>query len=1475
MTSNRTNGSSPATTEVDLSHCCALLNVHEAREPWLHKLLTDSMMEDRCPLPTYWARKQDKSTGKIYFAHLTEKRSSWEHPYHDMFKRLVSFVRQSIWQQHKDVSSIQKACDEELRRFKEELAASRDKNWKSAKSTEGEVYYFNTKTGESTWDNPEESISCRLSAYTNALALITHTPYWEKLVSLAGPAGDRPPEPADTSPKKKFTSALTSFADRLKDRYKSRRPPRRGVADEKEEGGLQLPSPVRAPDGWSPSPGGSSAASSPATGPTPAKITVVPPQAPRCLMGISESDCGEDVLVKTLEDATESQVPVEHPYIVRRAVWSTEVAPWLRASGLDGFSKAAELLQQLPLPTPWHVRTGRQGERFFHHRGLGHTQWDHPLGGYIKALLEKQSSDGISLPAAIAESGAEDPPSHFGHWERSWSREHQGAVFTLKKLPSKCEDGIVMREGIERIDDPAEEAATTIAVKLLVIRKLLPEREEDMPVKRIVGLARAVYVSSVVTDGSFKDYKGGHKASEGEDEEEGEGEPESSMIFSPVRSSDAPNLKESLARAGDSDDEEGKDSKAAAAAALPGGSPGGLDGLVAELVDKQEELCSRLKTVEVTSAAVDRDRSTHGGAKELAAEVEERLTQACSRIVAEVEERNKGLIAPIVDANEALARKVSALEGRRGDLPGGVVEDERTKAVIADLSEMCLHRLEALERRLHAANGFPTADLPESVRSELEDVRASIQGVSMRLDAFDQERGLVPPDQAPEYIREACREAAVAEVEEVKEKLEELEHKVEGLMEGSSSKTSTGTSPTTTEFVKKAALVELERKTEEICEATRKELTVSLREGMVTLEAGNADIHARLGEQEAKRGEMEAAITTLAKSMEASHKTLTASMAKLGQAMTEALPKKQAGQSPSAAVEKLMRSHKEAISRLADRYDGQRAALHQIAATQERVLNAVLARKAPTRPLSPAAASAVGSPQSSPTIMPSPEECRRCLGTFNDVLKRNFDTTEEAYQHFANGATRFGKEMLALRLKQLGEGSSVVVGNKAALWAALCDGAGIERTDLMDFERWAKVVTIDPVPKGKRAMPPRRKYGKVVKYVAASVLAEAAYECTRVVAATAWEEVRACSPSLSDKPVAKTEESPSPSRPVTSSTGVSGPGSRPRSRWGQKRGGQNVDNSLGSLAAVYGMTQQLKGDHLPDRPKTRGSPTGYRLTQVSRRPSWPTKPLNEEVCPMMRPMPPPLVVYTVGALVSVAPMRSRCLLFSGVPLVALAAATEETRALAGEGLPHVQVKCSVSNLPTQDDKPDGAFGFFTLAIFPAVAPIGFNRFMELITSHFYDNTRVFRVEPGFVAQFGISGSPDAGAKWLGMPLVDEPVRASNVRGSITFAKADTPNSRTTQVFINTGDNTALDRQNFAPIGTVIQGMDVVDRFNRHRPDAKEPAQERIMREGNAYLDAEYPELTRIDCCWLLEPPNMIPGWAWENPRIAQQQESSR
>ncbi|EER09762.1 hypothetical protein Pmar_PMAR018727, partial [Perkinsus marinus ATCC 50983] len=108
-----------------------------------------------------------------------------------------------------------------------------------------------------------------------------------------------------------------------------------------------------------------------------------------------------------------------------------------------------------------------------------------------------------------------------------------------------------------------------------------------------------------------------------------------------------------------------------------------------------------------------------------------------------------------------------------------------------------------------------------------------------------------------------------------------------------------------------------------------------------------------------------------------------------------------------------------------------------------------------------------------------------------------------------------------------------------------------------------------------------------------------------------------------------------------------------------------------------------------------------------------------------------------------------------MPLILLA--DDDGRALAGEGLPHVQVKCSVSNLPTGDGTLE-SFGFFTLAFFPSVAPIGFNRFMELISTHFYDDTRVFRVEPGFVVQFGISGSPGVGSKWLGMPLMDEPVR---------------------------------------------------------------------------------------------------------------------
>jgi peptidyl-prolyl cis-trans isomerase A (cyclophilin A) len=95
---------------------------------------------------------------------------------------------------------------------------------------------------------------------------------------------------------------------------------------------------------------------------------------------------------------------------------------------------------------------------------------------------------------------------------------------------------------------------------------------------------------------------------------------------------------------------------------------------------------------------------------------------------------------------------------------------------------------------------------------------------------------------------------------------------------------------------------------------------------------------------------------------------------------------------------------------------------------------------------------------------------------------------------------------------------------------------------------------------------------------------------------------------------------------------------------------------------------------------------------------------------------------------------------------------------------------------------------------------------ELTDTGFWDDCRFFRVLPDFVVQFGINGNPPVQQKWRSSSLSDDPVRASNERGTVVFATAG-PNSRTTQLFVNTREqgNTFLDSQGFAPIGRVIEG----------------------------------------------------------------------
>jgi peptidyl-prolyl cis-trans isomerase A (cyclophilin A) len=153
-------------------------------------------------------------------------------------------------------------------------------------------------------------------------------------------------------------------------------------------------------------------------------------------------------------------------------------------------------------------------------------------------------------------------------------------------------------------------------------------------------------------------------------------------------------------------------------------------------------------------------------------------------------------------------------------------------------------------------------------------------------------------------------------------------------------------------------------------------------------------------------------------------------------------------------------------------------------------------------------------------------------------------------------------------------------------------------------------------------------------------------------------------------------------------------------------------------------------------------------------------------------------------------------------------------------------------------------GDFVVEVHPEWAPLGAARFKEAVEQGVYDNAKFFRVVPAFVVQFGIPGDPAVAAKWRDNRIKDDPVKQSNTRGTITFATSGA-NSRTTQVFINYGNNANLDGMGFAPFGRVVEGMEVVEAFNSRYGDQPTSMQGAIQSRGNAYLDEAFPGLDYI------------------------------
>jgi cyclophilin family peptidyl-prolyl cis-trans isomerase len=158
-------------------------------------------------------------------------------------------------------------------------------------------------------------------------------------------------------------------------------------------------------------------------------------------------------------------------------------------------------------------------------------------------------------------------------------------------------------------------------------------------------------------------------------------------------------------------------------------------------------------------------------------------------------------------------------------------------------------------------------------------------------------------------------------------------------------------------------------------------------------------------------------------------------------------------------------------------------------------------------------------------------------------------------------------------------------------------------------------------------------------------------------------------------------------------------------------------------------------------------------------------------------------------------------------------------------------------------------GRFVLDVDRAWAPHGADHFYELIRSGFYDDSRFTRVVPNFIVQFGVAGDSAKNARWSTVTIPDDSVRHSNVEGTFAFAMRG-PNDRTTQLFISVVDNSRLDAQGFAPLGRVIEGMDVVKSIysgygERSGGGVRAGNQAPLMNGGNAYVDRLFPKLDRL------------------------------
>jgi homoserine O-acetyltransferase len=166
-------------------------------------------------------------------------------------------------------------------------------------------------------------------------------------------------------------------------------------------------------------------------------------------------------------------------------------------------------------------------------------------------------------------------------------------------------------------------------------------------------------------------------------------------------------------------------------------------------------------------------------------------------------------------------------------------------------------------------------------------------------------------------------------------------------------------------------------------------------------------------------------------------------------------------------------------------------------------------------------------------------------------------------------------------------------------------------------------------------------------------------------------------------------------------------------------------------------------------------------------------------------------------------------------------------------------------------------GHFVIEVHRDWAPLGADRFLELVHAKYYDNSRFYRAVAGKWIQFGIAGDPKIAQKWRAKTIADDPVTQSNKTGYVAFAFTQ-PGTRSTQIYINLVDNTQQDAQGFAPFARVIEGMDAVRKLYTGYAETsgggmRAGHQDKLFEQGNPYLDREFPRLDRLITVRIVKP----------------------